>query len=76
LNETETNTRSPIADLPPDKAVRIAVLKAQLERTLARDALILAAVVRALKSPRGTARIDAEAFAEFVRGIVREELAR
>jgi hypothetical protein len=62
-------------ELSPVKASRLAALTARFYRGLERDAAVLGSVVRALSTPRGVARVDAEHFAEIVREIVRQELS-
>jgi hypothetical protein len=63
-------------ELSPVKASKLAALTARFYRGLQHDAAVLGAVVRALSTPRGVARVDAEAFREIVRQVVIEEISR
>ena len=54
---------------------RLAFLVRRFHAGIRRDAAVLGAAVRALSAPRGPARHDVERFEDFVRAIVREELA-
>jgi hypothetical protein len=57
-------------------APRIAQFYRALELQNQRDVGALASLMRTLHSPRGLARKDAELFADYVRGIVKEELSK
>lgn len=67
-------------ELTTEQTARLAPLIARFrrdaERQQQRDAEILASLGRVLSNPRGTARADAGRFTDFVRNIVRQEIAR